>query len=488
MSKASDVRYVHGGLPPSPVYILDLNVFLDVVKNRIYRKDGSFLIQAGLTHQARVCATPEFAQELARHTNESGSDPVLEFAKEIPTLPNVNHAVLVDLRRELRTLVFPGSASASHPSANIESDLTHLAYCVHHRATGFVTRDQNILRAAERLRNAHSLEVLSPTDLFQAAVIPGAPRETVRARFRQGNLRVVVSVEERHRRSVEGFLADLGMTSDTAREVWNPGTSGSPRRRIVVWRGTVLLGVASWDPVNQLKQTTALHIYVDERSEEAEGIVECLLDIAIRDSGPLQCKRMDLRLIGGQDQLRVVALRKGFAQQYGPLPSSHIASLAKFVFSGPIVEGTWNEFRAGFERLTTFRLPDRMPIADELINTGICLGGGRGRRDFILSIFEFETLISPGLLLYPGRTGLIVPIQERFSRQLLGVGCPQLEIFPSPEAILRGVKSYFRSPRGVDAFKIGSPIFFYVSGSRGGSQEIMGSAGWCHRKCWNSQG
>jgi len=476
VGKVSDVRYSHGVLSSGPVYVLDLNVFLDVVKDRIFRKDASFLIQAGLNHQARVCVTPECAQELARHSNKSSSDPVLEFAKEVPTLPTVGDAILDGLVRELRTLVFPGSTTAGQHSANIESDLTHLAYCVHHRATGFVTRDQGILRVAEELRKAHCLEVLSPTDLFQAAKVIGAPRQTVRAKYGQGNLRVVVPAEEGDRRSVEGFLADLGVAPDTGREVWSPGTSGSPRRRIAVWRGETLLGVASWDPASRLKQVATLHVHVDERCEEAEGIAECLLDVAIRDTGPFQCRLMNLRLIPGQDQVRAVALRKGFAPQYAPSSSTHVASLAKFIFSGPISPRNWDELRAGFERLTTLRLPERLPTLDELMHTGMCVGGGRGRPTFILKLFDFETLISPGLVLCPGRTGLIIPIQERFARHLLGMACLQLEIFPSPEAILHGVKAYFRNPRRSDIFTVGSPILFYVSGRQGGSREIIGSA------------
>ena len=52
----------------------------------------------------------------------------------------------------------------------------------------------------------------------------------------------------------------------------------------------------------------------------------------------------------------------------------------------------------------------------------------------------------------------------------------QLEIFPSPEAILHGVKSYFRKPSRAGIFTVGLPILFYVSARQGGSKEIIGSA------------
>jgi len=106
-TKIQDLHFRLSPISKSPTYVLDLNVFFDVVRDRVHRKEASLLIKAGLNHQIRVCVTPQFTEELRRHARAGESDPVLEFAKEIPTLPKIDPSELERLLPELQALIFP---------------------------------------------------------------------------------------------------------------------------------------------------------------------------------------------------------------------------------------------------------------------------------------------------------------------------------------------------------------------------------------------
>lgn len=93
-----------------------------------------------------------------------------------------------------------------------------------------------------------------------------------------------------------------------------------------------------------------------------------------------------------------------------------------------------------------------------------------------LSLFDFETLVSPGIVLCPGRSGVIVPIQLRFAKGLFAYIQAQGELFPAPEALLHVEKAYFSSTKKTSQVSRGMLVLFYLSGSGGGSKEVIGCA------------
>ncbi len=49
-TKISELRFSRP-ISRSPIYVLDLNVFFDVVKRRMHHREGTYLVQAGFNHQ-----------------------------------------------------------------------------------------------------------------------------------------------------------------------------------------------------------------------------------------------------------------------------------------------------------------------------------------------------------------------------------------------------------------------------------------------------
>ena len=83
-----------------------------------------------------------------------------------------------------------------------------------------------------------------------------------------------------------------------------------------------------------------------------------------------------------------------------------------------------------------------------------------------MTLFDFESFISPGYLIGPGRSAVIVPIKQRYSDELL----PQTRsegVFWQSESSLRLERVYFLRAGMHRLFPRGTIVVFYASGDRG---------------------
>jgi GNAT superfamily N-acetyltransferase/predicted nucleic acid-binding protein len=222
-------------LRPRPIlskqtYVLDLNVSFDVVKKRLHRTEASHII-SGLNHEIRVYVTPEFTAELNKHSKTDNSDPILEFAQQLPTLPEINQNEVDRLIKKLKAIVFPDQPNAEVPGSRSRSDLAHLAYCIHHRVTGFITRDKAILSVNAQLQEEYLLEVLSAADLMQSGKRTKKNQGRLSANLDNENFSIGPA-KEKQRDEIEQFLLSFGVNIENLKVIWHPGISGAQRRRI----------------------------------------------------------------------------------------------------------------------------------------------------------------------------------------------------------------------------------------------------------------
>ena len=252
-------------------YVLDLNIFFDIIKKRVHRAEAARLINAGLNQQARLIVTPEFARELERNSPQDKQDPVLEFARTLPVLPEIPTAEINSLLCELEPLVFSAGTPSGRHQVQSFSDLIHLAYCIHHRITGFITREKAILAASEQLLETYLLEVLSPADLIQPSMPDSRARGPLHAHLGRKSVSVAPATEA-ERDEVERFLVTRGVPQRELATIWHPGAISSPRRRVTARVGAELMAVASWDGPSSFSRPTVLHLYVDETSYGAETV------------------------------------------------------------------------------------------------------------------------------------------------------------------------------------------------------------------------
>src|SRR5262249_54976169 len=125
-------------LPAVPMYLIDVNVFLDLMKARADADGARQLIAASWTRSIDVFVSEEFFEELRRASPPAGPDPILEFASTLPRLPRVPEAIAKGIAATLARIIFPSKATNSTLSRRDESDLLHIATAVHHAANGFI--------------------------------------------------------------------------------------------------------------------------------------------------------------------------------------------------------------------------------------------------------------------------------------------------------------------------------------------------------------
>ncbi len=161
------ISYINKPISSTPFYAIDLNILFDIIKDRDSKLEASSVIMAALNNKIRLCVTDEFATELERNTQGFRNDPLLEFAKELPTLKFTDEKKEKEILPLLRPIVFPQRKLDGRTALQDNSDLRHLAKSICSRADGFITREKAILRAGQQIYEQFSLEIIPPADFLR---------------------------------------------------------------------------------------------------------------------------------------------------------------------------------------------------------------------------------------------------------------------------------------------------------------------------------
>ena len=441
-------------------YVLDLNVFFDVVQNRGIG-ESAHVLSLALNNEIKLSVTSEFTKELGRHSSRFEHDPVLELAKRLPTLPKLNREILRSLIDSIRNILSPNASKTGNQKANDASDLIHLASCVHHRAYGFITRDAAILKHATELYETYNLRIVSPTDLSDT--YENGDLHPALLVVAVGHQKIKASELDEHERSdAEKFLRDLGVEANTIPVCLNPGTTHSPRMRLVVRTEDEIIGIGSWPVRRDAGQDKKMHLYVNEDHPASDNAIDHFLESSATRCGYGQLTHLYLQIQPRQIRTREVAISRGFH----PLVLREgitTRELSKISWKGVITHGNWSEFGRVFSEAADLELPCNIPRYEELVNTGIFLNGKAIDRAFTISLFDFETLISPGALICPNRVAIMVPIREEYASDLIASTVRQTPLFPGKEAALRLERAYFMGAGRHGLLSRGRLVVFYIS-------------------------
>ena len=447
----------------TPSYVSDLNVFFDVVRNR---DDGeaAHIFSAALNNQIRLFVTSEFARELERRSGDKDDDPVLEFAKKLPTLPSPKPENINPLIEKLRIILSQGTPKTGKRMVNDESDLIHLASCIHHQAYGFVTRDSAILKCATELHVQYGLRILSPIDLRESLEVENIEPSSFRVDMEESEISVS-AINHGERSNVERFLNESGIGSDDIAQFFTPGTIQNPPIRLVIRSATKIIGVSSWSARPGAGKEAIVSLYVDENHPDSNRAIDYILEYSTNLGDEGELSRFDLKIGRRQIGTREIALKRGFSLQ-SRQGGDNYSVLSKVSFKGMVTKNNWPGFKRDFTEKTDIELPDRMPGYGELMNTGFVLNSKEDLLRKTISFFDFETAISPGMVVCPGRDAVMVPIKEQYANELLPPTQRQGSLLPSKEAILRLERAYFsKAPKGKLPSR-GAIVIFYISQTR----------------------
>lgn len=473
---ASDAAFTNRPLLSTPSYAFDLNVLFDLIRQRERMSDVEQIVGIALAGKIKLCVTSEFAKELTKRSFNTAADPLLSFARGLPTLPGLSPSQVEPLLKELSHIVFPSKAFEKL-SDNDLSDLTHLAECIHHKVFGFITSEKSFLRARDVIQENYDLDIVSPSDLRPAEeteignIFTDAACEKHEVSFRQLN--------ESERRDAEEFLIQRHVSVGLIASILDPGVSNAARRRIAVKADNSIVALASWSVLDKHNHHTTLYLVVNESHPVAIKVIDHLLENVFRDAENVSTNRIDLIVGLAQDYTKQTAIQRGFRKHSGTDVSvSSSDSFSKISVNGILTAEDWGNFVSEFRNLSGLKLPSAMPTANEWENTGLVAKTEDNQHGSQFSLFEFESLISPGLVLYEGRGVLMVPVQRQYAKDLFTPYQARYEaqrnLFPGKESLLYAEKSYFRSARHARWFTKGTPVIFYVSGKDGGQKAAVG--------------
>lgn len=447
------------------VYAIDLNVLFDISKKRVREREAKEVLKAALNHQFHVALTEEFPTELLRTSYGRSGDFMLDLCKLFSILPTPkskkDKGRLDDLQLSILKIVFPDRYHKGVLSKQDLSDASHLALCIINDAKGFITSEKAILRARDRLLEDFRLDILSVTDFADNLEYGENKDHGVRV-YSSGSPDIAfLDSSKLSAELLEEFLENLHLPQDLKSQFWDGinGVKGSYSRAAM--DGENLVAVVNWIVERSPRLNASLLIVSDEASTNVKSIVDGLLgDLCnkLSQSGPVKIK---LEMSPGQPKTREMALSLGFrpddyTKLYGTI-------FHKISFGGCVTKDTWGQFRSDLITIAGIKLPEKMPSfqGDE---QEIDWYDNQGELRSI-TLTELENLLSPLILLLPGRDGVILPLKRGYADDLLATS-DQLSLLGAHAASIRTSRVYYCKPN--KTIKPGLVAVFYESSNGGG--------------------
>lgn len=442
------------------LYVLDINVLLDVAKQRVRADAAGQVMAAAFENEIRLAVSEEAIAELGRSAVAGSADPVLAFAMTLPRLPMPPRHAIDACIRDLSFALFPGRTQNGKLRARDRSDLLHLSTAINECAAGFITSDNVILAGAEHLRKRYGLDVLSPETFAPPdnpvdmsvvrTVVAGAP---ISARL----------MEDADYPAAEALLARLHATSAETRAALSAGTTAHPRRRVLVENDGLVCAIGCWDAPVLGTAERSLTVYLDEAVPFALSCAEHLIGRAIADVGSIGPATFSMTAHVRQPSVRQAAIGRGFFAGGGQSPRSQ--RLRKIALGSVITPSSWTNVRQRLIERTGLRLPAEPSVFSTLSQTlAVVDEKGQGAS---LTLQDVERLLSPTLIVLDGRPGVVLPITQSYAEQLFR-GSAQPTLLNDREAALHAVRAYISRAGSHSVIREASIAVFYESGRRGG--------------------
>jgi hypothetical protein len=238
------------------------------------------------------------------------------------------------------------------------------------------------------------------------------------------------------------------------------------RARAVFEAGEVVAIGVYITPLN-IEAAARILVHVRPDHVICETLADHLLASQCQDacnSGPIT---IELPHIAGQSAVRRAATLLGFVSL------SRADTSIKVALGRPVTNKSWTAIARQTRRRTGLHLPEWPPDIVAL-QSGLAVQGPDGRT-VAVRLPALEDALSPTILLWPDRDGVIVPITRNYADDLLGTG-DQLPLFGSPQAAFVTRRTYFNSPRCAALMRPSVPILFYESKRSGGRGAIIAAA------------
>jgi predicted nucleic acid-binding protein len=442
----------------TPVYVIDLNVFFDVVKRRPRAEHASQVIGAALDNVIRLVVAEEFTVELRRSFKPNAPDPVYEFALQLPTIPPPEHSRLLALTTELAGIVFPQRAANGSLSVQDNSDLIHLATAIHHSASGFVTAENALVAVADAVETSYGIRVIHVEQFAQ--ILRGTKRRimTIDSRFAGRELRLSELTDPLWA-DLSAITEKIRLSDEFRQHLLAHGVHSSHNRSIAVSFNGSLVCAALWSRSARLDQGFSATIVSDEDQPAIESALDALL-LAVSEEavagGPVL---IDLTIPKAHTITREMVLAVGFNEK--ELDASGAGYYQRMAIGSVVTEQSWNSIRTQIAAKTGNTFPLSLPVFKSA-EAKVSFTSHDGTVHQI-SIEDLETALSPTLLCPDTRKCILVPIRRIFADHLLNTSL-QISLLPTNAASLFHERVYYSTARNSKLFTPGAVLIFYESG------------------------
>lgn len=442
----------------APLYVIDLNVLFDLVKERARSAIANRLFGAGLAHLVRLAVAPEFIVELERTSKDPANDTPLKLARQLPKLPAFPKEDVEPLAAAIHKTVFVETNHAQAGTRQALSDARHLAEAALIRASGYITSDRALLDARDDLLKLIGVDIAGLDEFVE--LLPAEELNWERGQLKGTKCETKTATNG----EAKAYLASQNVGEGLV-TAYLPSATAFQRASIHgIFEDGELVAVGIYRAPASVDAPARLLVHVRPDHVSSETFAEHLLDEAIRESchsGPVT---IELKAIPGQSTVTRAAKLRGF------LPAANSDILIKVALGRPLTPSTWAAIARQTRRRTGLALPETVPAASA-VQSGLSVRGADGS-DTTVQLAALEAALAPTLIVWPGRDGVIVPIAKSFADDLLGTA-EQLYMFGRPNAAFVGLRTYFNSPRTAPLMRPGVPILFYESKRSGGRGAIV---------------
>jgi len=444
----------------APLYAFDLNVYFDLVRDRRQSDKARALFGAALAHQIRLTVADEFALELRRTSADRANDPVLQMALRLPRLPPVDRERRDELAARVHQMVFVDPSLSSAGSTQSLSDAAHIAHAALSRASAFITRDRALLAASGSLLDQVGIDIISVEEII--SLLPDeATSETPAPRSGTG-----FSFGEASDAELAAYLTAAMTPSGLIEEFCNLSVFSTARVARAIRSSDHLLAIGILLVPQGMQPIARLLIHAREDQPDAGLFADFLIDRLTRDAASVHPTAIELIHVPGQSSVNRVAQSRGFVRSRSGLMYQKIA------LGRPLMEPNWVDCAAETRRRTGFSLPVAMPIST-LEETEISLVSPGGQ-SFAYPASQLTDLLSPTIVIWPGKNGVIVPIAKTFADDLLGTAPQHTFAFvEAKDAAFHARRAYVSAPRNVPLMPVDGPILFYESSRTGGRGAVV---------------
>lgn len=433
-----------------PFFAFDLNVYFDLVKDRAQSEQARRLFGAALGHDIRLVVANEFVSELQRTTKGLASDPILQMAVQLPRLPKVDPEEINVLAVRIHDIVFVQQNTKGAGSEQALSDSRHLAHAVLSRASGFITRDGPILTARNELLSNIGIDVVDPVEVLGLlpSDLSGEALGPIRG---DGFLRRSISDRE-----LLNYLKRNGVAQVLLDEFLAGDINCSFIHREAIWVGDQISAIGVLRVGKGTEPVARLLIHVCPEYLNSDMFADFILDVLVK----MACKdgaiSIELVHLPGQSSVNSLAGARGFFREKSG------ARYSKIAVGHPLTSGSWPSAAKMIRRRTGLILPHQIPDQND-VDTKIS-----NISDRRFSLGQLEDMLSPTILIWPNRNGVIVPITRAYADDLLGTSRQStLAFIANRDAAFLSRRAYVNSPRAAKQMRPNSPILFYESKGNG---------------------